>query len=137
MDGCKSPSGLAYAPSAGVLIAACGNQVAAVVDAATGKTLQTVPIGMGPDAVMLDPVRKLAFVPCGGGEGELDVISVAAKDNVAVVQTLKTAPGARSGAVDPKTGRLYLPSASYAPVAPGQRRGAMIPGTAAMLVVAP
>jgi YVTN family beta-propeller protein len=135
IDGCKSPSGLAYVPGTAILVAACGNQVAAVVDAVSGKTLQTLPIGSGPDAVMFDPTRKLAFVP--SGSGQLDVISVAAKDKVAVVQTVQTGPGVRSGTVDPKTGRIYLPSASYPPTPPGQRRGAMIPGTAAMLVVAP
>ncbi|HUO21339.1 MAG TPA: YncE family protein [Caulobacteraceae bacterium] len=136
LDGCQRPSGLAYASSAGVLIAACGNNVAAVIDAATGKTLQTLPTGEGADAVIYDPMRKMAFVPCGRS-AELVVISAAAKDKIAVVQTLATMAGARSGAVDPKTGRLYLPAAlDVKAAAPGQRRG-MVPGTAEMLVVAP
>jgi hypothetical protein len=91
------------------------------------QTLQSLPIGRGTDTVLYDPVRKLAFAPCGGS-GDLVVISVAARDRIAVVRTIATSVAARSGAVDPKTGRLYLPAALYAKPAPGQRRGAMVHG---------
>jgi hypothetical protein len=41
------------------------------------------------------------------------------------------------GALDPKTGRLYLPTAQAKPVPdPGERR-TLIPGTFAILVLAP
>src|SRR5580704_8356260 len=54
-----------YAPAAGVLIAACANKVAKVLSAADGHDVATLAIGAGPDAVIYDPVRKLAFIPCG------------------------------------------------------------------------
>jgi DNA-binding beta-propeller fold protein YncE len=137
LDGCKSPSGLAYAAGAGVLIAACSNKVAAVVDPATGQTIKTLAIGDGPDAVLYDPTRKLAFVPCGQS-GDLAVISAASKDKVEVIQTVPTQSGARTGTVDPKTGRLYLAAELFRPpTAAGQRRGPPVPGTAVMVVVAP
>jgi hypothetical protein len=44
---------------------------------------------------------------------------------------------ARLGALDPKTGRLYLPTAQAKPVPdPGQRR-TLIPGSFAVMVLAP
>jgi hypothetical protein len=46
-------------------------------------------------------------------------------------------PLARLGALDTKTGRLYLPTAQAKPVPdPGERR-TLIPGTFAILVLAP
>ena len=134
LKGCEEPSGLAYAPGAGVLIAACGNQVAKVLTANTGEEVASLAIGKGPDAVIYDAARKLAFIPCGR-DGVLEVIAVRGPHDVAIVQTLKTQPGARTGAVDPKTGKVYLPTATYTLSATG--RPAATPGTYAILVVSP
>jgi DNA-binding beta-propeller fold protein YncE len=135
LAGCKGPSGLAYAANAGVLIAACGNNVGKVIKAATGEDVATLAIGKFPDAVIYDPVRKLAFIPCAL-EGVLEVIAVRGPNDVAIIQTLKTQQGARSGAVDPKTGILYLPTAHYALSTTGGRP-TPVPGTFEILVVAP
>ena len=110
------------------------NQVAKVLNAATGEEVATLAIGKGPDAVIYDEGRKLAFIPCGR-DGVLEVIAVRGPKDVAIVQTVKTQPGARTGAVDPKTGKLYLPTASYTLSATG--RPTPTPGTFAILVVAP
>jgi YVTN family beta-propeller protein len=133
---CDSPSGLAYAPAAGVLIAACDNKIAVVVDAASGKTMGKLPVGSGPDAVIYDPVRKLAFVPAGR-DGTLTVISAATHGKVAVVQTLATLSGARTGAVDAKTGKLYLPAAKMGPPAQPGGRPQPLPGGFEFVVVGP
>jgi DNA-binding beta-propeller fold protein YncE len=135
LAGCESPSGLAYAPGAGVLIAACANQVAKVVGAADGHDIATLTIGAGPDAVIYDPARKLAFIPCGR-DGVLEVIAVRGPGDVTVVQTVHTQVGARTGAVDPASGALYLPTAQFQPAA-GGGRGVAIPGTFEVLVVTP
>lgn len=132
---CEHPGGLAYAANAGVLIAACGNNVAKVIKAATGEDIATLTIGKFPDAVIYDPVRKLAFIPCAL-DGVLEVIAVRGPNDVAIVQTVKTQQGARSGAVDPKTGILYLPTAHYA-LSPTGGRPTPVPGTFEILVVAP
>jgi len=133
LKGCESPSGLAYAARPGVLIAACANNVAAVVRASDGTPVTDLAIGKGPDAVIMDERRRLAFIPCGW-DGELDVIAVKSAKDVAVVQTVKTQPGARTGTVDPRTGKLYLPSAIYT-LAGGQPK--VTPGTFQILVVSP
>ena len=134
LKGCDSPSGLAYAPGAGLLISACANNVAKVLRAQTGEDVATLAIGKGPDAVIYDAVRKLAFIPCGR-DGVLEVIAVRGPKDVAIIQTVKTQPGARTGAVDPKSGKLYLPTAAYTLTPAG--RPAPTPGTFAILVVAP
>ena len=134
LDGCEGPSGLVYIPEADRLIATC-DKVGAVIDPASGKTVDKLAIGDGPDAVFYDPTRKLAFVP-GGQSGDLTVIS-AAGGKLKVVQTVKTAVSARTGAVDPKTGNVYLPSAKMGPPAAGQRRPTPVPGSFEVLVVSP
>jgi hypothetical protein len=133
MKGCESPSGLAYAARLGLLIAACANNVAAVVRASDGAPVTDLAIGKGPDAVILDERRRLAFIPCGW-DGELDVIALKSAKDIAVVQTVKTQPGARTGTVDPKTGKLYLPSATYTLTG---GRPTVTPGTFQILVVSP
>jgi DNA-binding beta-propeller fold protein YncE len=133
LAGCKGPSGLAYAADAGVLIAACGNNVGKVINAATGADIATLAIGRFPDAVIYDPVRKLAFIPCAF-EGVLEVIAVRGPTDVSIIQTVKTQQGARLGAVDLKSGRIYLPTAKYAMT---DGRPTPTPGTFEILVVAP
>ena len=107
LAGCERPSGLAYAAAPKLLISSCRNGLAKVVQADTGKEIASLPIGLGPDAVIYDPVRKLAFIPCGA-DGVLEVISLADLAHIAVVQHVQTQAGSRTGTVDPGTGRLYL-----------------------------
>jgi YVTN family beta-propeller protein len=133
LAGCKKPSGLAYAANAGVLIAACGNNVGKVINAATGADVATLAIGRFPDAVIYDSVRKLAFIPCAF-EGVLEVIDVRGPTDVAIVQSVKTQQGARLGAVDLKSGRIYLPTAHYVTTT---GRPTTVPGTFEILIVAP
>ena len=104
-----------------------------MLSAADGKELASLAIGKGPDAVFVDEGRRLAFIPCGW-DGVLEVISLADPKHIAVVQTLATQPGARTGNVDPKTGVIYLPTATY--TLPGGIP-TVTPGTFQMMVVSP
>ncbi len=134
MAGCEEPSGLAYAADSKLLIAACANGKAEVVSSTSGKVVASLPVGEDPDAAIYDPERHLAYVP-SGGEGTLTVISVGAPKGLAVLQTLKTQLGARTGAVDPKTGKVYLPSAEYDSPAQAGGRPRIKSGSFAVLVV--
>jgi DNA-binding beta-propeller fold protein YncE len=139
LDGCMGASGLAYASQAKLLISSCGNGMAKVLQADTGKEVASIPIARGPDAVIYDTARQLAFIPCGG-DGVLDVISVADPAHIALVQKLPTQAGSRTGTLDPKTGRLYLMASKPDPEGkpgPGGRGIARVPGTYEVLVVAP
>ena len=134
LAGCEEPSGIALT-TGGALISACANGVAKVTQASTGKDMATLKIGARPDAVIYDAVRGLAFIPCGG-DGTLTIIDAKAA-TPAVIGSVPTQRGARTGTLDPKTGRIYLPTAQYgAPSAAGQRPS-MVPGSFAVLELTP
>jgi DNA-binding beta-propeller fold protein YncE len=135
LTGCVSPSGLAYDARNNVLISACANGKAAVVDAGTRREVALLDIGKGPDAVILDAARRLAFIPCGKS-GTLTVLSLAS-GHVAVTGTVTTETGAKTGALDPRDGALYLPTARFGPPATPGARGVAIPGTFHIVTVKP
>ena len=133
LPGCEGPSGLAYDARSHRLISACANGKAAVVDTSTNREIALLDIGQGPDAVILDARARMALIPCGKS-GSLSVISLLPAIPV-VVGTLQTAPGARTGAVDPRNGTIYLPTASFSPPAIAGQRPTMQPGSFHILVV--
>ena len=136
LAGCESPSGLAYDAADDLVMSACDNGVAKFVRGTTGKDVATVKIGEGPDAAIFDASRRLLYVPCGHS-GTLSVISVLGADKISPVQTVSTQLGARTGAVDSKTGKIYLPTAKFnLPAEPGKRPTA-VPGSFEILVVGP
>ena len=133
MPGCQAPTGLALV-TGGRLISACANGVAKILDVATGKEIASLKIGARPDAVLYDAGRNVAYIP-SGLSGTLSVIALTGPTNNQVVETAATAVGARTGAIDTGTGRIYLPSAQYLPpAAPGQRPQTK-PGTFEVLVL--
>jgi DNA-binding beta-propeller fold protein YncE len=131
LEGCMGPTGLAYDAADKLLLAAC-NAATAVVDAKTGKVLQTLSTGTGADGIAFDPKQRLAFVPAGRA-GTLSVIAIAG-GKASVVDTVPTQVSARTIAIDERTGRLYLPAAKYAPAA-GGGRPTITPGSFEVLVV--
>ena len=89
------------------LFIGCDNKVMAMMDSTTGKVITTVPIGEGVDANAFDPGTQLAFASCGGA-GTTTIAHEDSPDKLTVVQTLKTATGARTMTIDPKTHKIYL-----------------------------
>lgn len=134
LAGCEGPTGLGYDPRTHILIAACANGKAAVVDPIAGQVLQLLDIGRGPDTVMIDSARGLAFIPCGR-DGELDVIALTRARPLAVTERVTTEIGARTGALDPATGNIYLPTARFGPPPAAGGRPPALPGTFHVLVV--
>ena len=131
LAGCDGPTGIAYDAANKQLIAACDGSTV-VIDAATGKVVATLATGKGADGVAFDPKQKLAFVPAGR-EGTLAIVSIG-KGKASIVDTVKTQVSARTIAVDPRDGRLYLPAAEYGPK-PATGRAPLIPGSFKILVV--
>jgi DNA-binding beta-propeller fold protein YncE len=82
----------------------------AVLDFITGKVIAKPDIGDGPDAAGFDPGSKLAF--SSNGEGTLSVVD---GTTFKTIQTLKTEPRARTMALDPATGKVYLVTAKFGP----------------------
>lgn len=133
LAGCADPSGLALTRQ-GTLIAACANGVAKAIDAASGRTLADLKIGQRPDAVIYDARRERAYIP-SGGDGTLTEIDTSTA-TPKVSRAILTQRGARTGTVDPASGRLYLPAAELVPAADGGRPS-IKPGSFAVLVVTP
>ena len=103
----EEPTGLAIDREHHRLFAGCGNEMMVVVDTDQGKVLTTAPVGAGVDGIAFDPELGLIVTP-NGRDGTLTVIKEDPAGTFKVVQTLKTATGARTITRDPKTHRFYL-----------------------------
>ena len=103
---CASPSSMAIDRANRRLFLGCRSKVMAVVDADSGKVITTVPIGDHVDATAFDVETKLIFN--SNGEGTISVIHQDGPDKYSLVETVKTAPRAKTMALDPKTHRLFL-----------------------------
>jgi DNA-binding beta-propeller fold protein YncE len=133
LPGCEEPTGLGFDAKRGILIAACANKVAKVIDAATGNDLGSLPIGKGADGLLIDTRRRRALIPAG--DGTLTVLDISGSGPIVVAATVATQAGARTAALDEQTGSIYLPTAKFAePEKAGDRRKP-IPGTFEVLVV--
>jgi YVTN family beta-propeller protein len=130
----EEPSGLALDARHRRLFAVCGNEKMAVVDADSGKVVATPAIGHGPDAAAFDRKHQLAF-SSNGQDGTLTVLHEDGPNTFKTVATVPTQRGARTMALDEKTGRIYLATAEFGPPVAGQRRPSMIPGSFTILVV--
>ena len=129
----EEASGLAFDKAHRHLFAVCGNEKMAVVDANSGKVLATPTIGKGPDAAAFDAKRNLVF-SSNGSDGTMTVVDGKTFQPVA---TVPTQTGARTMTLDPRTGRIYLITATFKPAAPGERRPTREPGSAMILVYGP
>ena len=123
IEGGEEPSGLAIDPAHHHLFAGCHNNVMAIVDSETGKTLGTAPIGDGVDACGFDPGTGEAFASCG--DGTLTVVKETSPGHFEAVETVKTRRGARTMALDPSTHTIYLAATEPLPGASNEapRRG--------------
>jgi DNA-binding beta-propeller fold protein YncE len=132
---CTSPTGLAYDQRSGLLVAACEN-TAKIIRASDGADIATLEIGEGADAVLSDPDRQQVFIPCGES-GTLVIVDLADSTHVHIKQTLETQVGARTGAVDALTGKVYLPTGKPGPIVAPNPWPSTIKGTFEVLVVGP
>lgn len=103
---CQSPSSMAMDRPNRRLFIGCRSKVMAVVDADSGKVILTLPIGDHVDATAFDPDSRLIFN--SNGEGTITVIRQDTPDKYSVVETVKTAPRAKTMALDPQTHQLFL-----------------------------
>ncbi len=128
----EEASGMAIDTDHHRLFVGCHNEKMLMMDATTGKILDSVPIGKGVDACAFDPAFGLAFSSCGDGT---TTIARETGDKLTVVQTLTTQRGARTMALDPKTHRIYLATVQYEAQSDDQTgRPRMIPNTLKVLV---
>jgi YVTN family beta-propeller protein len=137
MPNCTSPHGLAMDATTHRLFSSCVNNVLVVVDTDSGATVATLPIGSGSDAAAFDPKRKLVF-SSNGRDGTLSVIQEKDANTFVSLGDIKTAVTARTMAVDPATGRIYLAAGDIDPqaVAPNGRPRT-VPGSLKLLFLDP
>ena len=133
----EEPSGIALDATHHRLFSGCHNKMMVMLDTESGKVVGSVPIGSGVDGCAFDDASQLAFASCG--DGTTTIAREVAPGKLTVIQTLNTERGARTLALDPKTHRIYLPSAKFEPVpspSPGMSpaRPRIVPNTLKLLV---
>jgi len=123
-SGCNDPLSLAFDSHHLRLFTACSNMVLTVTNADTGAQVTTLPIGPDAQAVAYDANRGLIFTSNGGGDGSLTIIRQSVTDTYSVIQNLPTKQQARTMALDPDTGDVFLVTVLYgAKVGPPPRNG--------------
>lgn len=127
-----TPVGLALDPDHRRLFIGCRNpQKLIVMSADDGKVLADLPIGAGCDGAQFDD--GYAFASCR--DGSLTVVRETAPGKFAVVQTVKTRPGAKTMGVDPTTHTIFLPTAELGRKRDARGRPSPIPDTFMIVVV--
>ena len=108
-DRCSNPQGLAVDSRNLRLFAACDNQQLLVLNSRTGDLVTSLITGPGSDVVGYDADRNLIYSANGAGYGSLTIIRQSANsDTYAIIQNLPTLARARTLAIDPSTGNVYL-----------------------------
>jgi DNA-binding beta-propeller fold protein YncE len=116
------PGALALDAQNHILFSYCHDPaVAVVLDADDGRILATLPIGKGVDSAEFNPATREAF--SSQGDGTLTVIKEEGPARFMVEQTVATRAGARTSALDARTGHVFLVTADRKP-APPQAPGA-------------
>ncbi len=139
---CKQPVSMAIDTAHHRLFSGCRSGVLAVSDYQSGKTIATLPIGMGVDGAGYDPASRDVFAT--NADGTMTVIHQDSPDSYKVVENVTTPTGSRNMGLDPTTHKIYVPAATFAApaaAADGAPRGrggrpTVVPGTFKLLVIA-
>src|SRR5579864_9104373 len=133
-------AGLALDVKNHILFAACRNpQNMVILNAADGKILDALPIGMGTDGAVFNPKTMEAF--SSQADGTLTVIKENNPASFVVEQNLETMRTAKTMTLDGKTNHILLIAAEFGqpatpPPAGGRGgRGPMVPDSFSILVV--
>src|SRR5216684_4319052 len=98
----ETPTGLAYDAKTNRLFIGCRKEPKMVVmDAGTGKVINSFPIGYGVDFAGFDPGAHLIFFSCS--DGTLSIFHEKSADQYEDAGAVKTQPSAKTMAFDPTT----------------------------------
>ena len=106
-----------------------------VMNADTGKIVgRSFPIGKRVDSNIFDPETELAA--CSTGDGTIHIFHEDSPDKFSEVQTVKTEPGAKTMAFDPKTHDLFVDTSDFKAASGDtkQQRPMAVPGTFRLLI---
>ena len=132
-------AGLAMDVKNRILFTACRKpQAMVMLNADTGKVIDSLPIGAGTDGAVFNSATMEAF--SSQGDGTLTVVKENSPTSFVVAQTVQTLPRAKTLTLDSKTNNIYLITAEFTPAPPppaGGRPGRpqMVPDSFSILVV--
>jgi DNA-binding beta-propeller fold protein YncE len=92
-----------------------GPQFMIMMNADTGKVIQSYPISAGVDANAFDPGTKLVFVATR--EGMMHIYHEDSPEKLSEVEAVKTEYGAKTLQVDSKTHKVFLSTSDFNPPA--------------------
>jgi len=131
----ERPTGLSMDRATRRLFIGCRNRELVIMNADDGKVLADFPIGTGVDATAFND----GFVLASCADGTLTFIREVTPNKFEAAKTLRTEPGARTMAVEPRSGTVYLPTSDLTPAPPTagnpRPRQMPVPGTFRILVV--
>lgn len=135
---CTEPRGLAVDGRLDRLYAACNNMKLIVWNMRRNQLLASLPLSAPPDTLAYDPDRNLLFA--ASGNGSLTVIRQHVTETYSTIQELPTRQQARTLAVNPGTGEIYLVSNALGvdlskPGGIGKLKTIPVPGSFQVLVV--
>jgi len=135
LPGCDGPTGLALDSAHHRSFSGCANKKMSILDVNTGRSVAILPIGAFVDGAEFDAGSQNAF--SANGDGTLTVVHEADPEHFTVAQTLATARGARTIALDANLHKLYLPTARFEETASAQAGEPKdpVPGSFFVLVV--
>lgn len=136
LAGCEEPSGLAVDEKSHRLFSVCGNKKMVVVNTNDGQIISTLDTGAGTDGAGFDPELGYAFAS-NGSDGTLTIVKAGKDGKYTVAESVPTQRGARTVAVDPKSHKVFLPTAEFGPPAEGTSRPTVKPGSFVILIYAP
>ena len=131
----ESAAGLAIDTKSHRLFIGAHNNKMLMMDSTNGKIVAEVPLGAGVDATWFDPGTGYAFSSCS--TGTVTIAHMDSPEKLTVVQTLETARGARTMALDAATHRIDLAAAKYqdpAAGSPATARPTIVPGSMHLLI---
>lgn len=120
------------------IFSACANHKVVVLDSDTGKVVATPASGEDPDGLVFDP--KSGHIFTANPDGTMSVIHQDTPDKYTALAPVATAVGAKTIALDEKTGRVVTCAPKFgpkpAPVKGGARpRAPILAGTFEVLVI--
>jgi DNA-binding beta-propeller fold protein YncE len=139
ISACEGPHGLSMDPKTQRLFASCVNSTLLVVNSLNGEVVSVVPIGKGSDATAFDGMRQRVF--SSNRDGTLSVVHEDSANQFTSLGEVQTQLLARTMAVDPVSGRIYLIAADRREVDPTavdpRKRYAIVPGSVRLLFADP
>jgi hypothetical protein len=107
--GCEQPTGMDEDSASGRLFIGCrgSKPVLAVMDSHSGKVVADLEIGRGNDGVVYDAKSHKVYTS-NGVDADLVIYRQEGPDQYKLDQAIGTRPQARTMALDPETGKVYL-----------------------------